>query len=89
MQGGDTRRREDLMNLAIKLRRLRESAGMTQPEVARISGVGVKTISSFETGQRIDSIKVSQFVALCKAYGVSAARLLDDAQPAGDDLFTD
>jgi transcriptional regulator with XRE-family HTH domain len=44
---------------------------MSQREAARMSGVGEKSISSFETGQRIDSLKISQLLRLIKVYGVS------------------
>ena len=40
------------MDLVLKLRELRRMRGLTQKDVARISGVGHKTISSFETGER-------------------------------------
>ena len=46
---------------------------MSQKDVARISGVGEKTISSFETGQRIGSLKLSQLKRMLKVYGLSEA----------------
>ena len=45
--------------------------GLSQKDVARLSGVGEKTISSFETGQRIGSIKVAQLKKMLKVYGMS------------------
>ena len=41
------------MDLVLKLREIRRMRGLSQKDVARLSGVGAKTISSFETGERI------------------------------------
>ena len=59
------------MDLVLKLRELRRLRGLTQKDVARMSGVGEKTISSFETGERIGSLKLSQLERLLAAYGLS------------------
>lgn len=59
------------MDLVLKLRELRRMRGLTQKDVARLSGVGEKTISSFETGERIDSLKLSQLERLLAVYGLS------------------
>jgi transcriptional regulator with XRE-family HTH domain len=59
------------MDLVLKLRELRRLRGLTQKDVARLSGVGVKTISSFETGDRIGSLKLVQLERLLSAYGLS------------------
>lgn len=56
------------MDLVLKLRELRRWRGLTQKEVARRSGIGVKTISSFETGERIGSLKFEQLVRLLEVY---------------------
>lgn len=61
------------MDLVLKLRELRKLRGLSQKEAARRSGIGEKTISSFETGHRIDSLKVSQLERLLKVYGVSGS----------------
>ena len=45
--------------------------GLSQKDVARLSGVGEKTISSFETGERIDSMKLEQLKRLLAVYGMS------------------
>jgi transcriptional regulator with XRE-family HTH domain len=45
--------------------------GLSQKDVARMSGVGEKTISSFETGQRIGSLKLAQLKRLLKVYGMT------------------
>ena len=59
------------MDLVLKLREIRRMRGYTQKDVARLSGVGEKTISSFETGQRIGALKLSQLKRLLSVYGVS------------------
>ncbi|HYC93427.1 MAG TPA: helix-turn-helix transcriptional regulator [Thermoanaerobaculia bacterium] len=59
------------MDLVLKLRELRRMRGLTQKDVARLSGIGVKTISSFETGERIGSLKFAQLERLLAVYGVT------------------
>lgn len=59
------------MDLVLKLREIRRMRGLTQRDVARLSGVGEKTISSFETGQRIDSLKIAQLRRLLRVYGLT------------------
>jgi transcriptional regulator with XRE-family HTH domain len=61
------------MDLVLKLREARRMRGLTQKDVARMSGVGEKTISSFETGERIGSLKLKQLERLLAAYGLSPA----------------
>ena len=45
--------------------------GMSQKDAARLSGVGEKTISSFETGERIGSMKLAQLKQLLAVYGLT------------------
>ena len=59
------------MDIVLKLRELRRLRGMTQKEVAELAGIGEKTVSSFETGDRITSIKVSQLLQLLSAYDMT------------------
>jgi len=61
------------MDLVLKLREIRRMRGLSQKDVARMSGVGEKTISSFETGQRIGSLKISQLRRLLGVYGLTEA----------------
>lgn len=61
------------MDLVIKLREIRRLRGLSQKDVARMSGVGEKTISSFETGQRIGSLKLAQLERMLEVYGMSKA----------------
>ncbi|MFZ2492859.1 MAG: helix-turn-helix domain-containing protein [Thermoanaerobaculia bacterium] len=59
------------MDLVLKLRELRRLRGLTQRVVARRSGIGEKTISSFETGDRIDAMTLVQLQKLLTVYGVT------------------
>lgn len=57
------------MDIVLKLRELRRLRGLSQKDVARLTGVGEKTISSFETSARIGSMKLSQLARLLRVYG--------------------
>jgi len=59
------------MDLVLKLREIRRLRGLSQKDVARLSGVGEKTISSFETGQRIGSLKLEQLKRMLAVYGLT------------------
>ena len=61
------------MDLVLKLREIRRLRGLSQKDVARLSGVGEKTISSFETGQRIGSLKLEQLRKMLSVYGLTEA----------------
>src|ERR1051326_1060964 len=67
------------MDILLKLRELRRMRGLTQKEAAQSSGVGEKTLSSFETGERIDSLKVSQLLQLLAVYDVTPVEFFGDA----------
>jgi transcriptional regulator with XRE-family HTH domain len=67
------------MDVVLKLREARRLRGLSQKDVALLSGVGVKTISSFETGERIGSLKLSQLKRLLDAYGLTEADFFGDA----------
>src|ERR1041385_8428196 len=90
------------MDLVLKLREIRRMRGLTQKDVARLSGVGEKTISSFETGQRIGSLKLAQLKRMLSVYGLTEAEFfsgsvekeiapweLDEQQMARVKLFDD
>lgn len=62
------------MDTVLKLRELRAHAGMTQEDVARRCRIGVKTISSFESGTRIDCMKLSQLEAILAVYQITLAQ---------------
>ncbi|HXI12031.1 MAG TPA: helix-turn-helix transcriptional regulator [Thermoanaerobaculia bacterium] len=62
------------MDIVLKLRELRTRAQLHQSDVAGRSGLGVKTISSFESGSRISTMKVSQLERILAVYGVTLAQ---------------
>jgi transcriptional regulator with XRE-family HTH domain len=66
------------MDLVLKLRELRHLRGLSQKDVGRLSGVGEKTLSSFETGERIDTMKLSQLQALLTVYDVTEEDFFSD-----------
>ncbi len=66
------------MDPVLRLRELRRMSGLSQREVGQSSGVGEKTLSSFETGDRIKSIKVVQLLAILNAYDVTPAEFFGD-----------
>jgi transcriptional regulator with XRE-family HTH domain len=61
------------MDLVLKLREIRRLKGLSQKDAARLSGVGEKTISSFETGERVGSMKLGQLKRLLSVYDMSEA----------------
>ena len=67
------------MDLVLKLREVRRMRRLSQKDVARISGVGEKTISSFETGERIGSMKLAQLKRLLAAYGLTEVEFFGGA----------
>jgi len=67
------------MDLVLKLRELRRYRGLSQAEAARKSGIGIKTLSSFETGDRIGSMKLVQLQQLLRTYGVTEAEFFSSA----------
>lgn len=66
------------MDLVLKLREMRRMRGLTQKEAAESSGVGWKTLSSFETGERIGSMKLSQLLQLLAVYDLTPAEFFGD-----------
>lgn len=76
------------MDLVLRLREMRRLSRLCQEEVARRSGVGVKTLSSFETGERIESMKVSQLQRILRVYGSTESQFFGSDIEAlfGNDL---
>lgn len=66
------------MDLVLRLRELRRLSGLSQKEAGQSSGVGEKTLSSFETGDRVKSIKVVQLLAILNAYHATPAEFFGD-----------
>jgi transcriptional regulator with XRE-family HTH domain len=67
------------VDLVLKLRELRRFRGLSQADAARQSGLGVKTLSSFETGDRISSMKLVQLQQLLRIYQVTEAEFFSAA----------
>lgn len=67
------------MDLVLKLRELRKLRGLSQADAARRSGLGVKTLSSFETGDRIAAMKLTQLQQLLRIYAVTEAEFFSSA----------
>ena len=61
--------------LALELRRLRKAQHFTQRIAAIRSGIGEETISTFETGDRVASIRLVDLIRLLRAYGCGAERI--------------
>jgi len=59
------------MDIVLKLREVRRLCGLSQKKVAKLSGVHEKTISSFETGERIHTLKLAQLQKLLGVYGIT------------------
>lgn len=68
-----------MLAIVIRLRDARYRAGLTQAEASAASGVGVKSISSFESGSRLASLKVSQLLRLLDAYGMTPSEFFSDS----------
>ena len=66
------------LDMVLKLRELRRLRGLSQKDAARVSGIGEKTISSFETGERIGALKLSQLESLLSAYNVSPGEFFSE-----------
>jgi len=66
------------MDLVLKLRELRRFRGLSQKDVGRLSGVGEKTLSSFETGERIETMKIGQLRALLMVYNMTEEDFFSD-----------
>ena len=86
------------LDIVLRLRELRRSLGMQQREVALLTGIGEKSISSFETGARIDAMKLGQLRRLLQVYGITESEFFcddfasrlglgEDATPEGTQPF--
>lgn len=65
-----------MIDMGLKIKVLRELRGISQKDLAKLTLIGEKTISSFETGQRIGSLKFSQLEALVTALGSTVVEFL-------------
>ncbi len=56
-----------------RLKRLRQAAGMSQPQLALAAGVPVGTLREWEQGRRLPSLR--GFIAVARGLGVSLDEL--------------
>lgn len=86
------------VDIVLRLRELRRSLGLQQKEVALLTGIGEKSISSFESGARTDAMKLGQLRRLLQIYGVTESEFFcedfearlglgEDATPDGAHRF--
>ena len=61
------------IDLARRLREVRLIQGLTQDDVAALSGIGRETLATFERGSRIDAIKLVHLLKILRAYGITPA----------------
>ncbi|WP_197029333.1 helix-turn-helix domain-containing protein [Alicyclobacillus macrosporangiidus] len=67
---------EPAMNMRIRLREARERAGLTQSELARLSGVSQSHISEIETNRTAPTVFVAK--KLARVLGVSVDDLIEE-----------
>ena len=63
--------------IALAIGEVRIGSGVSQTELARRSGVGSKTISSYETRERAPGMKVWQLIAIADALETTPAALIE------------
>jgi transcriptional regulator with XRE-family HTH domain len=67
----------------MKLQEVRREAGLSQSELAKLSGVKLRTIQEYEYGrQKLDTAKIAILAALADALQVPLYELIEDAQLA-------
>lgn len=63
----------------MKLQEIRKSAGLSQSELSKISGVNLRTIQDYEIGRRnIDSAHIDTLINLAEALQVPFYELIED-----------
>lgn len=67
-------------NIAYRLRTLRESAGLSQQEVAERADLSLSLIAKMEQGRKADP-RASTILALAAALGVRPGQLIEDLTP--------
>jgi len=59
-----------------RLKKLRESAGLTQQELGTRAGISISNLAQLEQGQRTDP-RLSTVLAIARALGVRPSKLID------------
>lgn len=70
--------------LSLRIKGLREQAGMSQQELAQRAALSVSQVAKLEQGIKADP-RASTLLALAGALGVRPGELLDELLPAGAD----
>jgi transcriptional regulator with XRE-family HTH domain len=65
----------------MRMKRLREAAGLSQPQAAAAAGVPVATLRNWEQARRVPALDAA--ARLAKAIGVSLDELAGIAEQAG------
>lgn len=64
-----------------KLQKIRVSKGLSQAQLAKLSGVATRTIQHYERGVRdIDGAKLNTLCGLCLALGCKIEDILENAE---------
>jgi transcriptional regulator with XRE-family HTH domain len=71
---------EQLPALAVRLKRLREAAGLSQQDLAVAAGLSVGMVAQLEQGKRADP-RVSTVAGLARVLGVTIDELVAGAKP--------
>ena len=65
----------------MKLQEERKRAGMSQSELANLSGVKLKTIQDYELGRSsVDGARIDTLISLSDALGVPFYDIIEDAE---------
>jgi len=67
------------------LKEIRESRGMSQKDLATVTGIPKRMIQAYEQGYRdINGAKLSKLVTFCKALECHLSEIVDDEQLVKD-----
>lgn len=69
----------NLADLPGRLKRLRESAGYSQADFARMAGITQGQVSNYEVGRAFPGLEST--IAMAGALGTTVAALLDESEP--------
>ena len=61
-----------------KLRVVRVQKGLSQSELATLTGIPIKTIHSYEQQKNVDRARLSRLCRLCEVLGCNIADIIED-----------
>jgi transcriptional regulator with XRE-family HTH domain len=67
------------LDLVIRLREARRSSGLSQAKAGALAGIHPRSISSWETGSRIDSMGIPDLQQLLAVYGMTLQEFFSSA----------